>query len=102
MPNEKEPEVPGTQPEVFLDLEQITSLLIRHYGYKKGLFELAVQFQIGTGAIGPDKDHLLPGAMFGVAGLGLRKVTKPGPNTLDAAEVKVPVKSKAPGRSSGS
>lgn len=102
MPTEKKPEVLGTQPEEMLDLKQLTALLIKHYGHKEGLFDLSVQLQIGTGAVGPDKDHVLPGAMFGVAGLGLRKVTKLGPTTLDATEVKAPVKSKTPRRTSKS
>ena len=44
-----------------------------------------VEYQIGTGAVGPDKDNLVPGAMIGVSRIGLMPTTKLGPNTVDAA-----------------
>jgi hypothetical protein len=62
-------------------------VLIRHHGLTEGLFDLLVEFQIGTGAVGPDKDRLLPGAMIGLARVGLSPAKVRGPNTLDAAEL---------------
>lgn len=44
-----------------------------------------VEHQIGTGAVGPDKDNLFPGVMIGLSRVGLVLTTKHGPNTVDAA-----------------
>lgn len=86
MPIKKEPvEELGASLEMTLD--ELALLLIKHYELHEGLFNLSVQFQIGTGAIGPDKENLLPGAMIGLSGIGLMKVPAIGPNTLDAAMV---------------
>lgn len=70
-----------------LNMRQLTEELIRHHGLTEGLFDLLVEFQIGTGAVGPDKDRLLPGAMIGLARVGLSPAKVRGPNTLDAAEL---------------
>ena len=70
-----------------LTMHQLTQVLVRHYGLKQGLFDLLVEFQIGTGAVGPDKDRLLPGAMIGLARVGLSPAKVRGPNTVDAAEI---------------
>jgi len=70
-----------------LSMRQLTEVLIRHHGLTEGLFDLLVEFQIGTGAVGPDKDRLLPGAMIGLARVGLSPAKVRGPNTLDAAEL---------------
>ena len=71
-----------------LNMHQLTQVLVRHYGLTQGLFDLVVEFQIGTGAVGPDKDRLLPGAMIGLARVGLAPAKVRGPSTVDAAEVK--------------
>lgn len=70
-----------------LNMRQLTEVLVRHHGLTEGLFDLLVEFQIGTGAVGPDKDRLLPGAMIGLARVGLTPAKVRGPNTLDAAEL---------------
>ena len=70
-----------------LSLEQLTVLLIRHYGLTEGTFNLMLQYQIGTGAVGPDKSHLVPGVMVGVSQVGLIPNSKAGPNTVDASVV---------------
>jgi len=77
----------GVEPEEEVDLKELAALLIKHFGHHEGLYDLAFQLQIATGAIGPNKDSLLPGAMFGIAGVGLKRVEKLGMNTLDAADV---------------
>ena len=63
-----------TMPEVELTLKELTILLIKHLGHHEGLYDLAFQLRIGTGAMGTDKDNLLPGAMIGIAGVGLKRV----------------------------
>jgi hypothetical protein len=77
----------SNQPEDHLGLTELLKLLIKHFGVHEGLFDLAVQFHIGTGAMRSKTDGPLPGAIVGFAGVGLRPVTKAGPNTLDAAKV---------------
>lgn len=88
MPTDKAPKTKEEEkPENFLDLKELTALLIKNFGYREGLYDLAVQLQVGIGSFGPAKDNRLPGAVVGLAGVGLKKVTKKSPNTLDAAEV---------------
>jgi hypothetical protein len=70
-----------------LSLQEVAELLIKHYALTDGLYDLLVEYQIGTGAVGPDKDNLVPGAMIGVSRLGLVPATKPGPNTINASLV---------------
>ncbi len=66
-------------------MRDLASVLVKHYGLTEGIYDLVVEFQIGTGAVGPDKDSLMPGAMIGVSRVGLVPTTKQGPNTVDAA-----------------
>jgi hypothetical protein len=68
-------------------LRDVAELLIRHKDLHEGLYNLAFQFQIAIGAVGPSPDAVVPGAMFGVSGLGLEKVDRMGPYTVDAAIV---------------
>jgi len=69
-----------------LSLEDVAKLLAKHYGITEGLYDLAVEFKVGIGAVGP-ANQLLPGAMVGVSGFGLKKATKKGPNTIDVAKI---------------
>lgn len=88
MPTKKQTvERDGAKPEDVIALKELTVLLIKHFGHHEGLYDLAFQLHIGTGSIGPDKDNLLPGAMFGIAGVALKRVEKFGTNTLDAEDV---------------
>lgn len=70
-----------------LSLEDLAVLLVKHYGLSEGTYDLLLQYQIGTGAVGPDKDHLVPGVMMGVSHVGLAPSTKSGPSTVDASLV---------------
>lgn len=70
-----------------LSINDLGPLLVKHYGLTDGLFDLMIEYQLGTGAVGPDKDHLLPGVMIAVARVGLMPVSKIGPNTVNATEV---------------
>ena len=67
---------------------------MKHYGLNEGTFDLMLEFQIGTGAIGPDKDNLIPGAMIGVSRIGLVPTSKVGPTTVDASVVNPAKKSR--------
>lgn len=68
-----------------LSLRELAVVLVKHYGLTEGVFDLMVEFQIGVGAVGPDKENALPGAMMGVRKIGLLPSLTPGPNTVDAA-----------------
>lgn len=95
MPTKKQAVVRvGTKPEEELTLKELTAVLIKHFDHHEGHYDLAFQLQIATGAIGPDKDNLLPGAMLGISGVGLKQVEKVSENTLDAAVVNPAPKAK--------
>ena len=74
-------------PQAILPLEDVTSIIIKHRDLHEGLYNLAFQFQIAVGAVGPSPDTVVPGAMIGVSGVGLEKVPSAGPHTVDAATV---------------
>ncbi len=70
-----------------LSLQELAAVLVKHYALTEGVFDLMVEYRIGVGAVGPDKQSLIPGAMIGVSKVGLLPSSKPGPNTVDAAMV---------------
>lgn len=76
--------VPVSSP---LSLRELAAVLVKHYGLNEGVFDLMVEFQIGVGAVGPEKDKVVPGAMIGVTKIGLLPSTILGPNTVDAAVI---------------
>ena len=69
------------------DLRKITEILVKYHGLHEGLYDLALEFQIAVGAVGPDPSSIVPGAMFGVKRIGITKAEKSGLSTVDAAEV---------------
>ena len=77
-----------------LTTQDLAAVLVRHYGLREGKFDLMIEYQIGAGAVGPDKDHVLPGLMIGVAKIGLVPASKDSPLTVDAAAVNPPLKSR--------
>lgn len=79
------------QPIISLEHRVLAELLVKHHDLHEGLYDLAFEFQIAVGAIGPSPESVLPGAMIGVKSIGLMKVDKNGPQTVNAAEVN-PVK----------
>ena len=83
-------ELPGMQTASVptpLSMRELATVLVKHYGIKQGAYDLFVEYQIGVGAVGPDKDNLLPGAMIAVARVGLIAAQQLGPTTVDAALV---------------
>ena len=72
---------------VILSLKEIAELVVKQKELHEGLYSLAFQFQIAVGAVGPSPETAVPGAMLGVSGIGLEKVEKAGPHTIDAAIV---------------
>jgi hypothetical protein len=85
--NAKTPARTPTPVGVPLSLSELAVLLVKHYGLNEGAFDLMLQYQIGTGAVGPDKNHLVPGVMMGVSQVGLVPSTKVGASTVDASLV---------------
>jgi len=73
-----------------VSLREMAILLVKHYGLTEGTYTLLFQYQVGTGAVGPDKENRVPGVMVGVTQVGLVRTTKSGPNTVDAGEVNPP------------
>src|SRR5271170_2025705 len=71
-----------------LPLKEAAELLVRHYGLREGLWEVALEMQVGVGQIsGATADAVLPGAAIGVSRIGLARVTAAGPLTVNAAEI---------------
>jgi hypothetical protein len=69
------------------DHKEVATLLIKEQGLHEGNFDLAFEFQIAVGAVGPNPESLLPGAMLGIGKITLSPAAKPGPSTVDAAIV---------------
>jgi len=70
-----------------LTLAEIGELLVKHYGLNEGLYDLAVEFSFGFGAVGPTDDSKVPGVMLGVNKIGLIEAQTKSNSTLDAAEI---------------
>jgi hypothetical protein len=68
-------------------MKEVTELLIKHYGFHEGMFDLLLEYQFGVGAFGPDPESVTPGAMIGISKLGLARAIQLGPLTVDASVV---------------
>lgn len=78
-----------------LSIKEITKILIKHYGVHDGIFDLAIEFTVGFGPIGPNEEELYPGVALGIRKLGLAKADGTNnPNAVNAAEVNPAKKSK--------
>lgn len=75
-----------------LSMRELATVLIRHFDLKEGLYETAIEFQIGTGPIGPDLENLVPGALIGINRISLRLANPDSRTAVDAAKVNGPVK----------
>jgi hypothetical protein len=73
--------------EPLLTIKDLAALLVKHYGLHEGIFDLMIEYQFGAGAVGPDKEHILPGVMIGIARIGLARATQLNPLTIDASAV---------------
>lgn len=69
------------------ELREIAELLVKHQGMHEGLYDLAIEFQIGVGGVGPSPELVLPGAMVGVKRIGLKQAVVLGPATVDASVI---------------
>lgn len=84
-----EPEQIGT-----FNLKELAVLLIKHFDIHEGLYEVNVGLQLAVGAVGPTPELAVPGAMFGIANIGLVKAKQTSPLTVDAKEANPIKKSK--------
>lgn len=90
-----EPQTPSPI-ESPLSMAELAAVLVKHYGLSKGLFDVMVEYQIGTGKAGPDKDSVVPSVMVGAVRIGLIPATTIGPTTVDA-ELLAPKKNRRKG-----
>lgn len=70
-----------------LDLKDITKILVQHFGLHEGKYDISIEFNIGVGAVGPNEQSRLPGAMIAVSRIGVMQANQDGPATVNAAEV---------------
>jgi len=84
------PNTDATSIPVPISLKEVGTLLVKHYGLHQGLWDIALEFQVGVGQFGMAPDQVpLPGAMFRISKIGLTQAQspQPGPFTVNAAEV---------------
>lgn len=75
-----------------ISLRELATILIKHFDYHEGFYEVGVQFNIAVGSVGPDPTQVAPGAVLTVGGVGLSKCPESSPLAVNAAEVN-PLKS---------
>lgn len=83
---ERAGDLPHEPVEAPLSMRELAAVLVKHYGLHEGYYNLLVEFQIGTGPVGPPSS-VTPGAIIGVSKVGLMPASECGPMTVDAAEV---------------
>lgn len=85
-----------------LSMRELAAVLVKHYGLHEGHYTLVVEFQVGTGPVGPDRENLTPGAMLGVSKVGLMPTKEAdGVLTVDAKNINPTTTSKSRKRVSG-
>jgi hypothetical protein len=70
-----------------IPLKDLATILIKHYGYHEGFYEVGVQFNIAIGAVGPVPTQVAPGAVLTVGGIGLSRCLESSPLGVDASVV---------------
>jgi hypothetical protein len=88
--------LPSIEPqERIVTLEQLATILVRHFQLHEGRYELGVGLRLGMGMVpGPHGSTQAPGAFVGVEGVSLRlsQRDKDGDLVVDAAVVNPAVK----------
>ena len=69
--------------------KEIATVLLKHQGIHEGLWSLTAQFalQAGMTKVGPAEDDIVIAAIMPLMKVGIQKVDKPNPITVDAAQV---------------
>lgn len=70
-----------------IPLKELATILVKHYGYHEGFYEVGVQFNIAIGTVGPDPTQVAPGAVLTVGGIGLSRCTEANVLAVDASVV---------------
>lgn len=68
-----------------LSMKELTDVLVKHYNLPEGKYDLEVEFQIGTGPVGPNKDDLIPGVILGVKSIGIGTSQEMGEQSSERA-----------------
>ena len=97
--NRRKTDLSSPNPSLSLSITELTAVLVKHYGLNDGKYELAIEFQIGVGPVGPPNEQLLPGVIFGVKSVGLSPAKGDTLTSVDAStlgsEHSLPKKTKA-------
>ena len=80
-----EPSLIAANPPI--PLKELATILIRHYGFHEGFYEVGIQFNIAVGSVGPDAAQIAPGAVLTVGGIGLSRCPESSPLGVNAAVV---------------
>lgn len=70
-----------------LSLQELTEVLVRHYGLTEGQFDLLVNYQVGAGMFGPAPGQTGPGLAVSLQQIGLSPSQTSTHLTVDAAKV---------------
>lgn len=79
------PEAPPQVKEI--SLKALAEILIKHFDYHEGLYDVGIQFNIAIGQVGATPTSVAPGAVISIGGVGISKAPQLGPSTVDAAQV---------------
>jgi len=82
-----QPQGSQTQGPEPLQLKDIGTLLVKHYGLHEGTWDVSFEMNVAIGQLGSSADKRLPGAMFMISRIGLIRAAALGPYTINAAEV---------------
>lgn len=81
----------GAHPEP-LSLKEVTEVLVKHFGFHEGFYDLSFEIRIAVGRFGPTPEEALPGAQYGIGGVSILRSKALGPHSVDAAVVNPPPK----------
>ena len=70
-----------------IPLKELATILIKHYGFHEGFYEIGIQFNIAVGPVGPDAAQIAPGAVLTVGAIGLSRCAESSPLGVNAAVV---------------
>ena len=72
-------------------LKELTALMLQDQGIRSGLWMIWTRFNFGAANIAPPEDQpggaLGPGAIAILTEVGIQRVDKPGPLSVDASQV---------------
>jgi hypothetical protein len=70
-----------------LSLQELTEVLVRHYGLTEGNYDLLINYQVGAGMFGPTPSEAGPGLAVSPQQIGLAPSKTTSHLTVDAAKV---------------